>query len=519
MLDWILALLPVLAVLILMAAFRWGAWQAGLAGWAVALIIAVARFGAGPDVLWVAHGKALLLSLDVLYIIWPALLFYHIVEASGSLRTIGRRLPGLTGDPVLQVLLLGWVFASFLQGVGGFGVPVAIVAPLLVSLGVPPLMAVVIPSLGHGWAVTFGSLASSFQALMATTGLAGEELAPWSATLLGIEALGCGVAVAHYRGGWAGVRGELPALLMIGSAMAATQYALATGGLWTLGATGAGLVGLGVGVLITRLPAYRPAKEAQEMTPTGNPHRSPPLGWAMAGYGILLAVAFGLRAIPQVKAFFSQVRLSVEFPAVQTSLGYATAAGPGRVIPIFGHAGAILLYSSAATYILYRLRGFYGDEARPGAKISRATLKRAVKPTFGILAMVSMATVMGMAGMTERLATGLGVVGATLYPLIAPWIGAVGAFMTGSNTNSNVVFAALQRDAARLLGLNVPLILGAQTAAAAIGSILAPTKLIVGASTVGMTGREGEVLRVALSYGVVLIGLVSVVAMVAAAFV
>jgi lactate permease len=101
-----------------------------------------------------------------------------------------------------------------------------------------------------------------------------------------------------------------------------------------------------------------------------------------------------------------------------------------------------------------------------------------------------------------------------LYTIVATAIGALGSFMTGSNTNSNAVFGTLQMDTALLLGLSVPLVLGAQTAAAAIASLLAPAKIIVGASTVGMSGDEGTVLRNLLVYGGILLLLIAALAFV-----
>ena len=139
-------------------------------------------------------------------------------------------------------------------------------------------------------------------------------------------------------------------------------------------------------------------------------------------------------------------------------------------------------------------------------RIARATLRGALPASLGILAMVGMAVTMAHAGMTHTLAQGLSAgVGPRAYPLVAPWIGALGAFMTGSNTNSNVVFTALQQQTATLLDLPIPLILAAQTAGGALGSVLAPAKLIVGCSTVGLAGQEGRALRASLPYGLALI--------------
>lgn len=128
--------------------------------------------------------------------------------------------------------------------------------------------------------------------------------------------------------------------------------------------------------------------------------------------------------------------------------------------------------------------------------------------------MVAMAVVMQHAGMTETLARGLAEGVGALFPLVSPWIGALGAFMTGSNTNSNVVFTTLQMRTAELLGYSLAIILAAQTSGAALGSVMAPTKIVVGASTAGMEGREGDVMRKMLAYTGLLVLLMSILAMI-----
>ena len=129
-----------------MVGFRWGAARAGGVGYLSALTIAILFFGAGSVLLGFSHTRALLLTVDVLYIIWAAFLLYRVADEAGAIRTIAQSLPHLTADKGMQALIIGWVFASFLQGVGGFGVPVAVIAPILVGLGFTPLQAVVILS-------------------------------------------------------------------------------------------------------------------------------------------------------------------------------------------------------------------------------------------------------------------------------------------------------------------------------------------------------------------------------------
>jgi lactate permease len=133
--------------------------------------------------------------------------------------------------------------------------------------------------------------------------------------------------------------------------------------------------------------------------------------------------------------------------------------------------------------------------------------------SVSIASMVAMAVIMEHAGMTDTLAYGLAEGMGAFYPLVAPWIGALGAFMTGSNTNSNVVFGALQLRTAELLGLTASIILAGQTAGAALASVMAPTKVVVGASTAGKAGKEGDVLRKLLIYTGILVLLVSVLVM------
>jgi lactate permease len=499
-LDWLLSFSPILAILILMLGFRWRGLQAGAVGWLIALLVAALRFGAGWELLAYAQLKGLLLTLFVVYIIWGALLFFRVTEEAGAVKAVGAWLPRLTPDRGLQALLLGWVFSTFLQGVGGFGVPVAVVAPLLIGLGFPPVAAIVIPSVGHPWAVTFGSLGSSFYALIAATGREGEEMAPWCAAMLGLACLACGAGTLWAAGGRRALRTGLLPMLVIGLAMAGTQLLVVSLGLWSIGAMTAGLAGLAVGVAWARWQARSKSQEARDERQKAGM----PLQWALAPYGLLVAIVL-IALIPPVRAFLGQVVIQAHFPELVTSRGWVVKAGTGRTINLFGHAGALLTYASLITYGLYRWRG----NLTPGAAgcILRRVTKRGASSGLGTLAMVGMAVTMEHAGMTNLLAEGIARAVGQAFPLAAPFIGALGAFMTGSNTNSNVVFGDLQQSVATLIGVSPLVILAAQTAGGAIGSAFAPAKIIVGCSTVD--AEEGPVLRKVMRYGLVIVALLA----------
>ena len=499
-----LALLPILIILVLMVGLRWRASRAGGAGYLGAILIAWIFFGMNLKTLAYAHAKAVFLVLDVLLIIWTAFLLFRVVDEAGGIQILSETMPYLTADKGMQALLIGWIFASFLQGVGGFGVPTAVIAPILVGLGFSPLNAVVIPSLGHTWAVSFGSLGASFNAMMAVTGLGWDILAGPAAIFLGITGLMVGLSVSLSAGGWKALKGLWLQVLVIGSAMALAQYFTVTFGLWNIGGLVGGSIGLVVGIPVAWIFKNR--------IQDGKSIDWRRLLTSLAGYGVLVGLTLMIQLVPPVKDFLGEFKIGMDFPATTTSGGFTVPAGPGRQIPIFRHAGMILLVSSALAYLIFQRTGWYVEGVL--RRILVSTGSRVISSSVGITSIVIMAVVMGHAGMTDALARGFSDTLGWIYPALAPWIGALGAVMTGSNANSNLVFSALQLRTAEILGLPAAIILAAQTTGGALGSVAAPTKIIVGATTAGLEGEEGLILRKLLPYICTLVLLVSLMTMV-----
>ncbi len=509
--SWLLALTPIITVLLLMIGLRWSAARAGSVGWAAALVVGLVFFGATPQVVFYSQIRAVLLSLYVLYIIWMALVLYRVVDEAGAIEVIGEAIARLTGERTLQLLILGWAFSTFLQGVGGFGVPIAVVAPLLMGMGFSPVVSVAAVAIGHSWSVTYGSMASSFQALIAATGIGGYELAHWTSIFLALACFACGLAAVHACDGLHGLRRGAVAILIMGTAMSLTEYALAVNGLWNVAGFVAGMAGLVAGGVTARLPFYRCRERGGEAAAKagGDDERPGPL-LAISAYLVLVVIVTAAELVAPLHDLLNQVVISVDLPQVSTTLGWVTPAGPGRTISVFGHAGALLAYASLISFFIYQRTGHY----RPGVlrRISRGTASSGVPSSIGIVTMVGMAALMEHCGMVHLLATGLaGSVGST-FPVFSPLIGMLGAFMTGSNTNSNVIFAPLQVATARLIGASVLVVLGAQTTGGALGSMLAPAKVIVGCSTAGLAGREGEVMKKTFAYGVPIAASIGLVA-------
>ncbi len=519
--NWFVAAAPIIVLLVLMVGFNWGGARAGGIAWLVALVAGWIGFGAGPELLAYSQTKAILLALWVLYIIWAALFLFQVVNEAGGIRIIGDALVRVTEDRVLQLLILAWCFTGFLQGFAGFGVPVAIVAPLMAGIGFSPVVSVVATLIGHTWAVTFGSLGASFYAIVGVTGEDPAALASPLALMLGFTVFLAGSASVWSFGGPAALWRASPLILIVGGVMAGVQWGMAVLGFYPLAAFTAGVTGLLVMLTLVRLGVFA-RRAASEPTDDGLKDQVPdaPMNWrrfllAIHAYILLVVIVLTVNGISTIGDFMSRISIDPSFPETMTDYGWTNEAVDSyRSIDVFSHPGALLLYTATIGLTIYSRAGMY----KPGAfgRIVQNAVEASVSASLGIVTLVGMALVMMDSGMTHLLAQGIAEVAEEAFPLMSPFIGVLGAFMTGSNTNSNILFGALQLDTALLLDLQVGLILAAQTTGGALGSIIAPAKIIVGCSTVGLSGREGPVVRTGVKYGLIVTAIIGIVTFLAA---
>jgi lactate permease len=520
--TWFVAVLPIVALLILMVGFNWGGAKAGAVAWLVALVCAYAAFGAGAELLAYSQTKAILLALWVLYIIWSALFLFQVVSEAGGIRIIGDALVRVTEDRVLQLLILAWCFTGFLQGFTGFGVPVAIAAPMMAGIGFSPFVAVVATLIGHTWAVTYGSLGASFFAIVGVTGQNPEDLASPLALMLGVSVFLAGAGCVWSFGGPRALLRSIPVIIIIGALMSVVQWVMAVSGFYSLASFTAGIIGMIVMIVLVRSGLFgrsAPAPASEEESAEDSPQREA-MNWprfllAIHAYLLLVAIVLAVSLIEPVGDALGQVAIDPSFPETSTDFGWTNpAADSYRSIEVFSHPGAMLLYTAIIGLLVYRRAGLYEDGAL--GKIVRNAVDASVSASLGIVTLVGMALIMMESGMTHLLAQGIADVAGDTFPFLSPFIGVLGAFMTGSNTNSNILFGALQLDTALLLDLNVGLILAAQTTGGALGSIIAPAKIIVGCSTVGLSGREGPVIRSGIKFGLAITGIIGLVTMLVA---
>jgi lactate permease len=518
---WLLAAAPLAVILVLLVWLRWTAAQAGATGFFAAAVIAWLGFAAGFNVLAMATAKGIWDGIFILYVVWPALLLYEVTQKSGAFDVIRQGVERYTKSRLLLVLAFGWVFASFLQGIAGFGAPIAIVAPLLVGIGVAPVMAVVIPLIGHAWANMFGTLAVAWLAMVRVVDIGNPTLtAFFSALFLWIPNLFAGLTIAWLYGRWAAVKRAVPAVAAVSLVHGGGQLFLVTVNPILANFIPATLA-LGVIFAIERLPYYREAEpikspifkgEEPRAADGGRPEMS--VNTALFPYYFLIAITLIGLLIPPVTDFLERVEVGFPFPAAETGFGVATGAVRFYgAFAVFSHPGTFLLVAAMAGYLLFKRRGRYGAGAEKD--IGRGMTNNAIPASIAILGFLTLSQIMDHAGMVRVLAVGIAAVSpAVVYAFLANFIGILGSFMTSSNTASNILFSPLQQETAQATVLSPSQVLGGQAVGGAVGNSIAPTNVVLGTGTAQIIGKEGEVLRYTIPWALatgVLVGILALI--------
>jgi len=493
--TYLLAVLPILIVLVLMLAFRAGSHQAGLVGWLAGIVIAIFFFGLNWQVFWVSQAKSLLVTLNVMLVIWPALFLYHLVDQVGGIKAIAAALENLMPDRGWLTIIQAWMLSAVIENLSGFGLPIAIASPMLVVLGVTPITAIAATAIGHTWAVSMSGMALAFRTLVDVTGSDAVQLFPTTTFLLGIVVILSGLSVAfvlkQQKHWWR--------VVVLGVVVAATQYLTCLIGLIPVSSFTASIVGILGGVVLCNCPKGWKAKEKP----------SPAFFTGILTYGFLIALMVVVTAVKPINQVLSSVTWTIAFPEVSSRINYLTRAGNGYLFRFLIHPGVLMIVAIFFTVLVIpRIKGLSVGKVKPALNL---TTKSAIPASLGTLFMIALSSLMEHTGMTMQIAEGLSKLMGMVYPLFAPLVGMVGAFATGSNTNSNVLFGAMQKGVAQLLTISPVILLAAQTVGGSLGSMVAPAKLAVGVSTNNMKGREGEVLRITLPIGLGIILIVGVV--------
>ena len=542
--HWLAAVAPVIALFVLVTSGRVKTRTASVLVAALTALLAFAVFGAGPGTLGVAFGKGLWLGSWILYVVFPAMLLYRIAER-GGLDRIGELFAHLFPNRSENLLVLAWLLPSFVQGVAGFGTPIAVAAPLLAASGWRRERAVAYPLIGYHWSVTFGSMGSSYYMAELTAHLspsAGVVFAHHAALLLGVNCLVAGALVLLFDGGVRGLRDGVPLLLVAGVPMAATLYGV-TSVVPAVGSVAAGAVGFACALGLSAVTRLRErsahASVVEERAPSvveeselARPSRNHPSAsggtavatldapsddpasrrravWLVSPYLYLLGIALLVLLIPPSRAWAeSHLVWGPSFPATTTGLGWQAPAVSGYTpLKLLTHPGSYLLVACLLGYLTYRAVGLW--RRRPAVELAKAWLSSVQSTAISIVALACVTDVMIDSGMISTLARGVVAATGAGYPALSGLIGGLGSFLTGSTTSSNALLASLQAEVAGLLHVPATVLLAAQTAGANVGNSVAPVVVLIGISAVGGGFRPQAVLRIVLVAAGVLMAVVT----------
>ena len=525
LLHWVLVLIPIAVLLFLYTVRRWKGPEAGPIGVVLSAIIAVTFFQTPFDTLVVAAGKGVWDSIPILFVIFAALLLYRIGTAAGAFHALRHGVEKHTKNRVFLVLAFGWVFASFTQGIAGFGAPIVIVAPILLALGVKPIYAVVIPLIGHAWAKFFGTLGVGWLATLQVIEVEDETMtALLTSILLIIPIMLAGVGIAWMVGRMRAVKHALPFILIQTVLIGGGQigFVFVSPELSSFLAASLGMLALiplakwsrySKDPEIERMPAMEGGDESANESSADGEAQQPEedtepekpimgLGWALAPYGILTVLSVAVLAIPPVQSFLERFSFGPEFPEVSTGYGVVNDAEEAyEPFALLAHPSGLLLMAALAAWLLYRLRGYFKtwrEQADPppiwSSAVSEATPASAAVVTFLVLA-----AIFSHSGQVDVLALGIAEVSAPpVYAFAATFIGIIGTLVTSSSTSSNILFSPMQDAVASNQDLSQSAIIAAQSAGGAIGNVIAPVNVVLGTTAVGATGQEGVVIRKAL---------------------
>lgn len=527
-----LALLPILIVAVMLVVFRLSARVAMPVGFLLTALIALISWDVSFAGIAASCIQGLFITFDILFIIFGAILLLTLLDYSGGVRVIRRGFAGVSLDRRVQVVIIAWLFGSFIEGAAGFGTPAAIVAPLLVAMGFPAMCAVVLGLMVQSTAVTFGAVGTPI--LVGVRGglqgsLAEAQMRAADVTMMDyLQIVTTDVAILHALAGtlmplfmvcmmtrFFGERKrwreglEIFPFAIIGGLAFTVPYLLT--GIF-LGPEFPSLLGSLVGMAIVVTLAKK-----KFLTPKNNWEFAPPDQWPKHWLGslqvkldsthvaapfsltrawtpyVLVAIILVLTRMPQLplKDFLNSIRISYD-NILDTGISAAST-------PLY-LSGTILIVVGLITIWLHRMRM---------ADVSRSfsdSVRMAIGAGFVLIFTVPMVRIYINSGINASDIPGMPIVMAQwvashvgmIYPFFAPSIGALGAFIAGSNTVSNLMFSLFQFGVADTMSMPGSFMIALQAVGAAAGNMIAIHNIVAASATVGFLNREGLILRKAI---------------------
>ncbi len=545
----ILALFPIITAAILLIKFRWPARRTMPLVYIMTLAIAIFIWGV-PWIEGLASTiQGLFITFDILYIIFGAILLLNVLKYSGAIMAIRNGFSDISPDRRVQVVIIAWLFGAFIEGAAGFGTPAAIVAPLMLALGFPAMAAVMLGMMVQSTPVTFGAVGTPI--LVGITG--GLENPEMTAALTQngmsfqdyLQLITVNVAIIH------GIIGTFIPLFMCAmmtrffgekkswkEGLAIWPFAIFGGLAFTvpylltgifLGPEFPSLLGALIGIAIVVATAKKgillpktkwdfPAKDQWPffwmggitINNTSKIHeKGMSIFRAWLPY-LLVAIFLVISRLPQlpIKSMLSSV-----------SVGWENILGTyinAKSVPLY-LPGSILISVVVITFFLHKMKfpDFKKALGESGKMLAGAGFVLIFTVPMVRVYINSGSNLSGLSSMPLAMAEWVAGSVGNIWPLFAPTIGALGAFIAGSNTVSNLMFSLFQFGVAERLAMSGVLIVSLQAVGAAAGNMIAIHNVVAASATVGMLGQEGNILRktiIPTIYYVLFAGILGIIA-------
>ncbi|KAA5807231.1 L-lactate permease [Thermoanaerobacterium thermosaccharolyticum] len=510
LLSAIVAFIPLLWLLISLGWFKMKAYIAALISLALAILLSITTWGmpvkfASQSVLeGVATGL-----WPIVWVIIAAIYTYNVTVETGCMNIINETLAKISPDRRIQALILAFSFGGFLEAAAGFGTAVAIPASLLAGIGFDPLFAAVICLIANTVPVAFGGIGIPIITLSQVTGIEESLLTTYTAyQLIPFIIILPIVLVIIMTKSFKYLKEVLGACIVSGISFALFQTAVAV----FVGPEVAAIVGSLASLLsiiiyvkikpVKKIWLFPDEKASGEIASTNavNEHDKRISGKkqliAWTPYIVLFVLIMAVNLIPDLK-FLGDVATKVQiyFGPNGKPSSFQWITTPGTIMFISAIIGGFVQGSS--------IKGLL--------KIFGKTIKQLLPTIVVVSSIVAMAKVMGYSGMISVIAVALADTTGKVYPFISPLIGALGTFITGSDTSSNILFGALQKQTALQIHANAAWIAAANTVGASAGKMISPQSIAVAASATGLVGKEGRILNSTLIYCIgyaILLGIV-----------
>jgi len=521
-LSTLVAALPLVLLLGLLARHGMRAHYAALIGLTAALGVAVLAQGMPPGmaVRAAAYGAAYGL-FPIGWIVLNVLFLYALASERGLVDELRVGISGLTSDRRLQLLFVAFAFGAFFEGAAGFGTPVAVTGALLIALGFDPLEASGLSLIANTAPVAFGALGTPIIALQGVTGLDLNDLSAMVGRQLPLFSL---IVPFWLIWAYAGFRGMLevwPAVLVAGVSFAVPQFLVSNfHGPWLVDIVSSVVSMVCLAVFLRRWQPARPwtARTAEGTVAgevvgpgAGSLTTKPAVSARAYVPWVILSLLVFAWGLPQVKAMLNALSApKLAVPGLDKAVFrvppvVGTAAAEAAVFNFnwLSATGTAILLAALVTGLVMRCGP--GDIVRTYGR----TLRRSSTSLVTIAAMLALGYTARYSGQDAILGLAFAHTG-VLYPFFGTLLGWLGVALTGSDTSSNVLFGSLQTITARKVGVSETLMAAANSAGGVMGKMIDAQSIVVASTATRWYGHEAKILRYVFRHSIALASLVGI---------